>query len=463
MLYKSLSWAGLICLAGIVTTPASAQQVTGAIFTTTKDAGTVDANIYADKDSVYLNGGPQKSGAALAPGTYYYQVTDPSGATLLSTDPAVCRQITVGSNGLFSGIVTTGSAAGCSAHMTSASFSGNGAVTVQLSPYNDTPNAGGEYKAWLIAQNDAAPGCNPEPDSADATRAKLIFTNSCAKTDNFKVRQSGSSINITGSKYYDLSTDGIWQNPPEVAIGGWRVDLTLSPGGAVSTYTGQDGKWGITVPAGTAVAACEAMPLGSTYVQTGPLNGGTATNATASSKCWTTTDSTADASHLDFGNVCLGNGGGLTIGFWSNKNGQALVTSADLTFLGSLNLRNLNGSNFDPANYAGFKTWLLNATATNMAYMLSAQLAAMELNVRHGFVNPGALISAPGTNSANPNGFATVGDIMAEANAALGANGVVLSGSPVRPYQEALKNALDAANNNGNFVQSAPCAFTSPY
>ena len=58
-------------------------------------------------------------------------------------------------------------------------------------------------------------------------------------------------------------------------------------------------------------------------------------------------------------------------------------------------------------------------TATNMAYMLSAQLAAMELNVEGGFVDGSALVYAPGTNGANGLGFATVHDLMSEANAEL--------------------------------------------
>jgi hypothetical protein len=41
----------------------------------------------------------------------------------------------------------------------------------------------------------------------------------------------------------------------------------------------------------------------------------------------------------DFGNVCLMPGtGGKTLGFWSNKNGQALITSSDVTALNALNL-----------------------------------------------------------------------------------------------------------------------------
>ena len=49
---------------------------------------------------------------------------------------------------------------------------------------------------------------------------------------------------------------------------------------------------------------------------------------------------------------------------------------------------------------------------------------------------------------------------MAEANVSLGANGNTVAAGPVRTYQEALKNALDKANNNLTFVQATPCAFT---
>ena len=97
-----------------------------------------------------------------------------------------------------------------------------------------------------------------------------------------------------------------------------------------------------------------------------------------------------------------------------------------------------------------------------MANMLSAQLAAMHLNVASGGVNGNALVYAPGTNSANSLGFATVNAVMAEANALLGSGNplLILAGHPDRPRAEALKNALDRGNNNLNFVQSTPCAFS---
>ena len=163
---------------------------------------------------------------------------------------------------------------------------------------------------------------------------------------------------------------------------------------------------------------------------------------------------------VEFGNVCFAGGGGHTIGFWSNKNGQALVDAADLQALRDLNLRNADGTAFDPATYSQLKAWLSKATATNMAYMLSAQLAAMTLNVRNGFVDPAAVISAPGTTSADANDLATVAEIMAEANGSLATYGSTPTGHAQRAHQEALKTALDNANNNLSFVQNQPCSYT---
>jgi hypothetical protein len=104
-----------------------------------------------------------------------------------------------------------------------------------------------------------------------------------------------------------------------------------------------------------------------------------------------------------------------------------------------------------------------------MANMLSVQLAAMKLNVLHGFVSGSALVFA-GANPTgcsvpvNVAGFISISDLIADANAQLGACGtpcVVLSG-PVRVCQEFDKNALDKANNNLNFVQGTPCNYTFP-
>jgi hypothetical protein len=76
----------------------------------------------------------------------------------------------------------------------------------------------------------------------------------------------------------------------------------------------------------------------------------------------------------------------------------------------------------------------------------------MELNVLNGKVNGSAIVYAPGTGGSD---FKTVCQLMTLANTELGLHGSVLSGSSFRAYQEALKNALDRANNDQNFVQGS--------
>jgi hypothetical protein len=270
-----------------------------------------------------------------------------------------------------------------------------------------------------------------------------LFANNTTKTDNFKVRQEGeedvdpATLNVI--KFYDANANGI--NDDNQLITGWKI--RIHDGIDLDRYTPVS----VIVDPDDYVVS-EYAPTQTNWIST-TLNPVLITLAAG------------DNETVEFGNVCLGAGGGLTLGFWSNKNGQALFNvGTDLTLMQTLNLRNGNGTNFDPTTYTQFRTWILSATATNMAYMLSAQLAAMELNVLNGFVSSGSLIYAPGTNSANAAGFATVGAVMTEANALLGANGLIGAASSDRPRAEALKNALDKANNNLNFVQGTPCAFS---
>jgi hypothetical protein len=184
---------------------------------------------------------------------------------------------------------------------------------------------------------------------------------------------------------------------------------------------------------------------------------------------------------VTFGNLCLGTGDNTprTKGFWTNKNGQALYGVDDNNAMRALNLRNANGTAYDPplsppatlkAAYDSFKAWLGSANATNMAYMLSAQLAAMKLNTLNGLVNPASLVYAPGLlpfdavndiPGLNALGFISVADLITAANADLGLHGNTTTGS-FRAYQEALKNVIDAANQDNStvFVQPTACVYT---
>lgn len=407
-----------ITAAGSMLPASVSAQVSGAIYTTDAACDGTDLNIYPSKSAVYVNGGPKHQGAAALPdGEYYIQVTAPDG-TLLGTSLGMADPTPA--------TVLNGSFTSCPQLSTVLKKASDGTVG-----YDDTPNTGGEYKVWV------------SQDSA--------FNNSLSKTDNFKVKSDGGggssssgTATLVVQKFYDANASGT-KDGTETFITGWQVK--------VSGCTSQDPAFTEFVAIVDPTVDCvvtEYMPTQTNWMRTTPAGTDTITLTVPAEGTGTAV----------FGNLCLGAGGGHTLGFWSNKNGMALVSAADLQALAALNLRNADGSAFDPASYADFRTWVLGAKATNMAYMLSAQLAAMELGVYEGNVNALAMIYAPGTTSANALGFATVADVMDEANTDLGLHGLTLSGSDFRAHQEALKNALDDANNNLNFVQGSACAFT---
>jgi hypothetical protein len=415
-------FAGLTAIAALAATAlvvlvaaaTAGTPVSGAIFTTDSACSGVDLNIYSTKLAVYVDGGPAHPGAAGLPdGSYYVQVTAPDG-TLLGTS--------VGSGSQTPVHVTDGAFDTCYqlwAILIKASDATTG--------YDDTPNPGGEYKVWISTVS--------------------TFDNDQTKTDNFKVNAGDtecdpstetcgpppqSTLNVI--KFYDANANGI--NDDGQPITGWNINIhdgmTINETTPVSVVVAPDD-----------YVVTEGTPIQSNWFHTtpNPVNITVADGGTG---------------NVEFGNLCVGAGGGLTLGFWSNKNGQALVGSTDLAMLVALNLRNANGSTFDPATAKALATWLLNATATNMAYMLSAQLAAMELNVFNGFVDGTKLVYVGGTINA----FWTVNALMAAANTSLGLNGNTTALSADRTYQETLKTALDKANNNLNFVQGTPCVFS---
>jgi hypothetical protein len=94
----------LAFLAGAHTLVAQNKGLTGAISTTLSDGSMVNANQYELSCSVYLDGGPgphaPAKAAGLPDGDYYFQVTNPSGSLLFSTDPVSNRQVRV-KNGVF--------------------------------------------------------------------------------------------------------------------------------------------------------------------------------------------------------------------------------------------------------------------------------------------------------------------------------------------------------------------------
>lgn len=444
-----------LTIAALFLTPTvlrAAPPLPGAIFTTNSGCTGVDLNIYTNKSDVYLNGGPAKPGAASLPdGSYYVQVTDPSGACVLGTSVGLAGAAAtpfVVTNGVANCIQLCTVLANASLDPTCA----GGGVTDSGCGYNDTPNPGGEYKVWVSNESS--------------------FTNNSTKTDNFKVNPPAACVpnptpcptppqcdtKICVNKFYDTNGNGIQDNG-EPNITGWEYCVVGNTSFSALRFTFDPPRCLIVAP--DTYAVTEGTPIETNWVHT------------------TQTEfdfilAECAAQPVSFGNFCLGPGGGLTLGFWSNKNGQNLTNAADVTFLAGLCLRNANGSDFNPTLKTQLPPWLLGATATNMAYMLSAQLTAMELNVRHNFVNGTATVYEPCLkNYGYPTGIISITDLMTLANNLLCADGYTPSGNPDRAKQECVKNALDDANNNRNFVQAPntcpatfnttdTCPFTTP-
>jgi hypothetical protein len=514
----------LIAIIGFKYTQPVSAAYFGAIFTSTFDGQVVNNNLYESKDAVYLNGGPQnENSAGLPDGVYYFQVTNPSGSTLLSSDDAVCRQVYV-VGGKFGGVLprvsdpVPGNLPGtapytdrrpdaCPAHMNGLLNSANGSTPVQLIPYEDTPNNGGEYKAWLIrrASNTIIDGTDPKV---------LNFNNSNAKTDNFKVEDQNPCVpgepdcpftfTLSGMKFYDADADAI-KDATEVGLAGVRILVTIDHPDfpdPVTVVTDADGNWSVpNVPSGADYRVEEILPCvdenndlvcdsGAYWVQTAPVADSTGFQGYEGTV-------TGNVSGLDFGDVCLHQAtGGLTLGYWSNKNGQKVMTNGgpyginptvypviavppdgtgmgkDLEFLQRLNLKESStsrrfpdGADYDPPNYDNFRNWLLNGNAVNMSYMLSVQLSATSLDVRHKFLSDSQVVDARNVcNSVGSClGFISIGEIRVMTNEALYDHGLTLSGDPWRDSLEQMKNFLDDVNNNRlPFVSATPCSVFYP-
>jgi hypothetical protein len=380
---------------------------TGAIYTTDSTCSGVNVNIFTSKADVYLDGGPQGGGSGLPDGSYYVQVTEPNGTVLGSSAPIPSLPF-----------VVTGGNGNCIQLSVSVNSASSGFTTPG---FDTTTNGGGEYKVWV---------------SMDPA-----FPNNESKTDNFKVRPNAQPGTVCVDKFYDANANGVFDNN-EVLIPNWKFFVD-----DLCRFTPQcimldEGSYNV----------CEDTPVEMNWVHTTP-------------PCVNVMVMMGQTTNVEFGNLCLGGGGGMTLGFWSNRNGQRLEDCADFTFLNTLCLRNASGTHHVfpvsgncNSGRSDLHDWLLGANATNMAYMLSAQLAAMELNVRHNKVDGNALVYTGGCGGlAN---FITVNALMTAANAELCLHNVTMAGSPFRAYQECLKNVLDKANNNLNFVQSEPCPFS---
>lgn len=239
---KILTAAGLFALLIVVSQFSllqAAPPVPGAIFTTIADGTIVNANTqYTSKCDVYLDGGPgphaPAHAAGLPSGDYFFQVTDPSGQTLLSTDVVNNRRFHVSTDG----VITAYTGVGGPVHATGIDqvHPELGAITISLAntscptDYLNTPNNGGVYKAWVtpVASFVGDPSL---VDNACGNGCFHGFASSASKTDNFKVRAITATFCLSVAK--QLVNDA-----GEVSPGfTWPIVVTEPTGATDNFYT----------------------------------------------------------------------------------------------------------------------------------------------------------------------------------------------------------------------------------
>lgn len=219
-----------------------AAGLSGAIFTTDASGTVVNGNTqYASKCDVYLDGGPGPNApahaAGLPAGDYYFQVTDPNGSALLSTDPVSNRRFKVSSDG----VIVQYTGVGGPAHPTGVESDHPElfAITIRLAntscptDFKDTPNNGGVYKVWVTRVADFV-GNPALVDNACGNGCYHGFVPSKSKTDDFKAKATP----VTTTFCLDLRKE----TPDHMVLSGWQFELTDPLGGQNTLSTDEHGQ-----------------------------------------------------------------------------------------------------------------------------------------------------------------------------------------------------------------------------
>lgn len=443
---------------------AAAHAPSGAIFTTLEDGSRVNANIYADKRDVYLDGGPGQNApstaAGLDEGNYYFQVTDPSGKTLLSTDPVLCREIHVNAVGVIDQYVSDGLTYNgnkvCNRdgrqfgkHDTGVDVdhSDVGAITVQLMPFNNTPNKGGVYKAWItptidFAANNCGNGCFHG------------FVPAHSKTDNFKVRGKEVPPKINVIKWYDYDEDGVQEvgtAPNEVFLPRWKVYITDPVGNTNIGWTpvtidpADEGTYHI----------CEGNPVEIGWSHTTP-------------ECVDVPVSNGQTATVEFGNVYRTPlSGGLTIGYWKTHTGLDSPDHDPTYDLLPITL-GIPGNGIanpevvvaDEATAIAVLTTASEGCSDDCLVQMKAQLLGAKLNCLKfaDFCDATVGLSGPTVQSVIDDAGQLLDDV---------ANGLIVGEDAIKALAQPLASQLDAINNNEStpvlfIVSPTPGPYTFP-
>jgi 5-hydroxyisourate hydrolase-like protein (transthyretin family) len=319
------------------------------------------------------------------------------------------------------------------------------------------------------------------------TYSKTVSGGSTVTGVNFSDFQD---ITISGTKYIDTTGQGLVPGESPYT-GGVLITLTgtnsLGKTITLTITTDKNGNYSFTTTASNGLLA------GTYTLKETPPAGWIETDGKNYSE---TVSGGSTITGVNFSDAHVGaKGSPLTKGYWANHTSN--ISQGDINYLNTLNLRNLDGSLFTMTGSLNnqrsqLSNFLLGANSSNPANQLSAQLAAMVLNVRHGsspaagdtnltgvsgtsvVYDPALAAFASALNTAptgNPStggvggpgflsggGFITVNNLITATAKELSYFGkpsqsqLQYNGVLAYNFENELENVLDNANNNKNFV-----------
>ena len=315
-LFGLSTMVAVLCLAA----PASA-QLAGTVTTVTAEGVPQDA--FDSLEAVFLGAGPTQApcpaSSYLADGLYYFQVTDPTGAELLSTDAVSERAVMVRGGVIASYEGTT--------HVTGG-INACGSRAVSLMPYESAVRCSTGYLVWMTPAS-AFEGSPEQVDSVCGDGCFHGFRPELSRTFMVRVEtpqqqrrfECDRTFCVSGVKFDDRDGDGV-RDSGEPGIGGVEIRVIDTRTGVFfSTLTLPDGSYRICgLSQGRSFRVVEFPPFA--FEQTGPNDRRISRRVIARERGYFIEFCDEDVGNLDFGNRLIPNAiGGLKFEDL-NANGQ---------------------------------------------------------------------------------------------------------------------------------------------
>jgi len=297
--------AGLSAFALALAVSTASGQIAGSIHTV--DATAAPRDLFSSRADISLAVGsasaPCRPSESLADGDYYFQVTDATGAKLLSTDPVSERRVTV-TNGVIASY-------GGSTHAMGGPTACN-SITISLSPYDDAGDRKVAYVVWMTPvgsfhgqPTDVGPVCGGG--------CFFGFLPALSTAHAFRVedkRNCEPTFCASGTVFADADGDGALDGG-EAGLADVPIHVTGPTGILLSGLSASDGTFRVCgLTSSDTWLVNETFPSG--YQQTGPKDSRITRSLIAKDLEYILLVCCSDFPGLDFGNQILpGEAGGL--------------------------------------------------------------------------------------------------------------------------------------------------------